>query len=338
MNQLDRIYKVLKQGDISFKGAHDIHTPRTLVEEILSKISLDGNILVMFNVEFIASLVYSKNVNPKNITLFSDHDNKNLIAEKIGVNYINKLEDKMKFDVVLMNPPYTSGQVMLYTKFFEKALDIGKTVVSVMPLDLSSRHDKLKFHNKRVHQHQTFISDNISDYFKVAYDNLHYVIADKSVKNEIKEIVDPLDSIPLSHTNRKRLQPIKGDTDSAIGDDVVGGVDVIFKVHKNDTVLYKKVDIATFDKSNKKSTAPFLVVVNHTPSKGRFNCAVLPNTGMTWGMWVFAFEVNSLDEGNKLKDWLQSSEIVTEIDNMLKARNNQHTISKAMIERLPWYE
>jgi hypothetical protein len=59
---------------------------------------------------------------------------------------------------------------------------------------------------------------------------------------------------------------------------------------------------------------------------------------MTWGMWIFAFEVKSLEEGNKLKEWLQSTEIVKDIDNMLKARNNQHTISKSMIERLPWYE
>jgi hypothetical protein len=55
-------------------------------------------------------------------------------------------------------------------------------------------------------------------------------------------------------------------------------------------------------------------------------------------MWTFVFEANTLDEANKLKEWLQSDIIVKEIDNMLKARNNQHTISKAMIERLPTYE
>jgi hypothetical protein len=260
--------------------------------------------------------------------LLGNYEVKNFLKESIT----------MKFDVVLMNPPYTNGQVMLYTKFFEKALDIGDTVVSVMPLDLQSKHDKLKFHNERVLKHQKFISDNISEYFNVAYDNLHYVVAKKSIENEVTEIKDPLDSIPLLFNDRPRLMPIKGDTDIAIGDEVPDGVDVIFKVHKNDTVIYKKVDQYKIDKSSKKSTAPYLVIVNHTPSKGKFNCVILPNTGLCWSMWTFAFEVQSKAEGIKLKNWLTSPTIVNEINNMLVARNNQHTISKAMIERLPMYE
>jgi predicted RNA methylase len=254
------------------------------------------------------------------------------------VNFLEQDFENMKFDVVLMNPPYTNGQVMLYTKFFDKALNIGETVVSVMPLDLQSKHDKLKFHNERVLKHHEFISNNVSEYFNVAYDNLHYIIAKKSIKNEVVDLKDPLDDIPLLFNNRPRLVPIKGDTDIAIGEEVPNGVNVIFKVHKNDTVIYKKVDPYKINKSSKKSTAPYLVIVNHTPSKGKFNCVVLPNTGLCWSMWTFAFEVNSQEEGNKLKDWLISPIMINEINNMLVARNNQHTISKAMIERLPTYE
>ena len=252
-------------------------------------------------------------------------------------NFVDDDSDQ-HFDYIIMNPPYTDGQVMLYTKFFEKALNSATTVLSVMPLDLQSRHDKLKFHTQRVLRHNTFISDNISHYFNVAYNNLHYVIAQISQENKVKEIVDPLDSMPLLFKNRARLIPIKGDTDIAIGDEVANGVNTIFKVHKNDTVLYKKVDPSKIAKSSKKSTSPYLVIVNHTPSKGRFNCVVLPNNGLCWSMWTFAFEANSKAEGEKLKDWLQSPVIVKEINKMLIARNHQHTISKAMIERLPTYD
>jgi predicted RNA methylase len=259
-----------------------------------------------------------------------------LIGNYKVTNFLKESID-MKFDVVLMNPPYTDGQIMLYTKFFERALELGETVASVMPLDLQSKHDKLKFHNERVLKHQEFISDNISDYFNVAYDNLHYVIAKKSIENVITEIKDPLDDMPLLFVDRPRLKPIKGDTDIAMGDEVPNGVDVIFKVHKNDTIVYKKVDQYKVDKSSKKSKSPYLVIVNHTPSKGKFNCVVLPNTGLCWSMWTFAFEVKSKAEGVKLKKWLTSPTIVEEINKMLVARNNQHTISKAMIERLPTY-
>lgn len=260
-----------------------------------------------------------------------------LVGNYAVCDFLKKDFEELTFDVVVMNPPYTDGQIMLYAKFFEKALDVGSVVACIMPLDLQTKHDKLKFHIERVLKHNTFISDNVSNYFNVAYNNLHYVIASKSVSNKVKAIADPLASMPLLYPKRPRLVPIKGDTSTAIGDEDPDGVTAVFKIHKNDTVVYKKIEQAKFDKSSKKSKAPYLVLVNHTPSRGKFNCAVLKNTGFTWSMWTFAFEAQSLDEANELKSWLTSKTIVSEINAMLKARNNQHTISKEMIERLPTY-
>ena len=77
--------------------------------------------------------------------------------------------------------------------------------------------------------------------------------------------------------------------------------------------------------------------VNHTPSQGKFNCVVLPNLNLSWSMWTFAFEAESLEQANQLKDWLQSAEIRNHVNQMLTVRNNQHTISKAMIDMLPTY-
>ena len=340
MSKRLKLFDLLKRESVSlFDNSHNIYTPQLLVNKVLSNIDLENkSVLVLFNVEFVIELIETYNVPPENIMFYSDHKNKTNLVNRFGVKYIDTLEIEMKFDVVVGNPPYTDGQKLLYAKFFERALDISNLVAFVMPVNLDSNHDKLKFHNQRVQKHLLKLSDNLSEYFSVGYDNIHCVYAKKSIENEVKEYQDPVESIPLLYPERKRLCPIKGDTDIAMGDDVPNGVETIFKVHKGDTVLYKKVEQYKVDKTSKKSTANFLVLVNHTPSKGRFNCAVLPNTGLSWSMWTFAFECDTLEEANKLKEWLQSETIVNEISKMLTAKNNQHTISKALIERLPYYE
>jgi len=340
VNNRIKLFDLLKRESKSlFEGSHNTHTPKIVTDKVLSDIQLsDKSFIVMFNIEFVISLVETYNVPASNILFYSDHENKSYLAKKLGVKYTDTLENHMKFDYVLANPPYTNGQKLLYTKFFEKALDLADTTVFVMPVQLESNHDKLKFHNQRLQKHLVKMGDNVSDHFKVGYDSIRYVIASKNVDNPVKELKDPVDDIPLLHPSRDRLKPIKGDTDIAIGEDVTGGVKTIFKIHKGDTVVYKNVEPYKVDKSSKKSKSTYLVLVNHTPSRGRFNCAVLPNAGLCWSMWTFAFECDSLEEANKLKAWLQSDEIVNNVSEMLKARNNQHTISKQLIERLPNYE
>lgn len=138
MNKVNKIYKALKEGLISFDGAHAIHTPQALVEEVLSKIALQGDILVLFNVEFVISLVYTYNIAPENITFYSDHDNKSRFCSKLGVKYITSLETDMKFDVVLTNPPYQDiDKNPLYYKFHNnivnKLLKPGGEVAEITP-------------------------------------------------------------------------------------------------------------------------------------------------------------------------------------------------------------
>jgi hypothetical protein len=181
---------VLKKKIISFDGGHDIFTPRPLIEEILSKINLDGDILVMFNVEFVASLIYTYKVDPKKITLFSDHENKNTFAKKMGTNYINKLETDMKFDVVVGNPPYqehrehgkkVTGNGALWVKFITQSLDLVKNdgyVSLITPDSWTSPTYDLMGSRESI----------LNDYFKKY--NLEHV--DFNVKKHFKNVgIDP---------------------------------------------------------------------------------------------------------------------------------------------------
>lgn len=126
MKPVEKYFKFIKERPALFAGSHNIHTPRELVEEVLGKIHLGGTILVMFNIEFVVSLVYTYNISPVNICFYSDHKNKNKICEQLGVKYMNSLETDMKFDVVLANPPYTADNAKIYQHFYNRSVSLLK--------------------------------------------------------------------------------------------------------------------------------------------------------------------------------------------------------------------
>jgi hypothetical protein len=78
-----------------------------------------------------------------NGTIYSDHDNKTKIANRIGVNVITNLEKlKMKFDVVVGNPPFSlagnktgkKGRSRnLYPEFYQKSIEMAKFVAMIVP-------------------------------------------------------------------------------------------------------------------------------------------------------------------------------------------------------------
>jgi hypothetical protein len=127
MQQITRIYQALKEGLITFNGAHAVHTPRTIVEPILSQV-LSQEYLVLFNIEFVASLVYTYKVDPMNITFYSDHANKSAIARKMGVKYFENFDliTMKSRPVMLINPPYTNGEQdasEIYTQIINDCID-----------------------------------------------------------------------------------------------------------------------------------------------------------------------------------------------------------------------
>ena len=339
MKNISDLYKYLKITN-RFEGSHNISTPRSVVRKILDKINTkDKKIFVLFNVEFVIELIYTHNVDPANILFYSDHENKTKFVNRMSVNATTSLEQKMKFDVCLMNAPYTQGAKLLYAHFFEKALTLADTVVSVMPMDLESGHDKLKFHNQRIEKHNSFISENISEHFNVGLNNIHYVIASEKINNPIKPKVNKLTAIPLLYPTRTRLKFIAGDTDCGKSQEFPNGTDVVYAVLKDDKLITKKIDSTIASKSCRWTKANYSVFVNYTPSNGFLNCVIIPNCNMTWTRKVFMIECDTLDEANKTKAWLQSSEIQNEILKMFRAKSETYyTLSLEMANRLPHYE
>lgn len=256
-----------------------------------------------------------------------------------GEIFIPGLENNMNFDYGITNPPYTKGGKLLYTYFFKDLLNRVGKLLQLMPVDLKSTHDKLKFHNRRIHKHQIFMSKNVSDSFNVGIPEIRYIVASKGVENDMPAIESPLNNLSLLYPERRRLKSIKGDTGCSTAPTDLSGDEVIHGVYKGDVIGTRYVSKSIIRKSKKWSNSPYLVCINYTPSQGRFNCKVIKNKNMTWTMKVYVFEVDSLEEGNKLKEWLQSKEIIDEINRMFSIKSKGFfTISKEMIDRLPHYE
>jgi predicted RNA methylase len=257
------------------------------------------------------------------------------------VYHLDFLKDDLpmkKFDVCIMNPPYTQGAKPLYSHFTQKAFEYTNLVVSVMPIDLNSNHDKLKKLNELINKHQIYISDNVSDYFNVGVPNIHYTILDKSINNPILQKKNPLDELEILYSERNRIKFIAGNTECGETEEDENGINVVYKLLQGDNLVIKKIPKEKVEKSKNWTNSKYSVFVNVTPSNGKFNCAILKNCKMTWTRKVFMVECDSLESANKMKNWLQSDEIQSEVSKMLKAKNNTYSVSLEMVNRLPYYE
>ena len=249
--------------------------------------------------------------------------------------YNNKM---LKEFNIVGNPPYTKDDILLYTYFFEQALQ-GKRVVFVMPADLDSQQVRLKSHNERVKKHLVTKPENVSEYFNVGLTNINLIDADPSVENVVPDYDDPIEKMPVLYPERGRLSVTRGygpyswkPNRDVSGEEVYVGV-------LRDGFKTVKISNEIISKDNKKNYIKhrYLVMVGENPSKGLFNVEVIENKGKPFGSGIFAIGVDTREIGNNLKSWLQSDEIKNEVQKMLDAKGT-YSLSGDAIQRLPWYE
>jgi hypothetical protein len=152
MQTADKYFKFIKERPLLFEGSHSAFTPASLTNPIISKLNfVDQEVLVLYNIEFVISLVYTHNIDPENITFFADHPNKIKIAKAIGVKYQTNLDAiTMKSrPVLLVNPPYTNGEQdasEIYTSIINTCIDKFNPIAigAVTPENLMNGGQKKK--------------------------------------------------------------------------------------------------------------------------------------------------------------------------------------------------
>ena len=115
-----------------------IYTPLAICEDkLLANVDItpDTKILVG-NIEFAFVLKKFMDIDPSQITLLTKGNKQlKLFASKMGINVVYNLGKKMKFDIIIANPPYKGGE-SLHQKFFNDCVDIcspGGSVIFLQP-------------------------------------------------------------------------------------------------------------------------------------------------------------------------------------------------------------
>lgn len=114
-------------NEMQTNNSHHISIKEDLAREICSRIFLNNNsrIMVYYHPEFIHELVFNKQHDPNNIWFVTDHPKRQSYAEEVckipkknimcvsykenvlkGVYWIMDNKPKLKFDVIIGNPPY----------------------------------------------------------------------------------------------------------------------------------------------------------------------------------------------------------------------------------------
>lgn len=166
---------------LSKNDTQNVFTPPRLIRRMLARLKFDSdsNVLVWYNVEFIVYLVKEVGLNPKNIYIYTNTEDK-LILEKKGYNVfyqdvidfdkIDSYFNKMRFSCVVGNPPFSKNKkepIRLWSLFVAKSFDLceqGGTIALVTPSSwISSTNyahnyvkDKIRFVN---------LSNTTSEYF-----------------------------------------------------------------------------------------------------------------------------------------------------------------------------
>ena len=162
-------------------------TPQRLIHEITASIPLNNtkSILVLFTVEW---ALYLRDIGFTNVIVAADNDP--IIAKAclvFGLQYQDLAEiekNKMKFDVVVGNPPYVANNAKIYQHFYNRAVNLltnNGLIAFVAPFAISRGFIGKKVGDVKLSCQNLMVLNvnNIRDtYFpSVGIDNICYVIA-----------------------------------------------------------------------------------------------------------------------------------------------------------------
>ena len=113
MNKRLKLYELFeKESNTLFQGGHSLYTPKDITIQIINQIDFAEveSILVMYNPEFVVTLIEIFNLPASKITFYSDHENKDILMSNFGVNTIRETNTIMQFDVTISNVPYNTRE------------------------------------------------------------------------------------------------------------------------------------------------------------------------------------------------------------------------------------
>ena len=202
MKSVKEQYQFLKEKHICFTGSHDVFTPQLVVDPIIKNINISNKeVLVLFNIEFVISLVYTYNVDPGLITFFADHKNKEKFVKRIGVTNIKYVEPTLPAiieairnhtmktrPVLLVNPPYTNGEQdasEIYTAIIDNCINQFDPIAigAVTPENMINGGQKKKTLREKMFKkyglkYLSFLNQKIDWNSDIKVDTISWVVED----------------------------------------------------------------------------------------------------------------------------------------------------------------
>jgi hypothetical protein len=168
-------------NNLSKNDTQNVFTPPRLIRRMLGRLRFDSDstVLVWYNVEFLVYLIKEVGLNPKNIYIYTNTEDKSILEKKgynvfyqdiIDFDKIDNQFKNMKFDVVLGNPPFSKNKkepIRLWSLFVVKSFDLckeGGTIALVTP---SSWISSTNYAHKHVKDKICYVnlSNTTSEYF-----------------------------------------------------------------------------------------------------------------------------------------------------------------------------